>query len=136
MKAKHSDTMQFMFQSPQWGSNSKDGVMKATEFLGLFQSPQWGSNSKDRTPKGASWMNGFQSPQWRNNSKVKPKNILDGFKLFQSPQWGNNSKAATKRNATPLSKCFSPLNGEIILKRQRSRTQRRYQNVSVPSMGK
>ena len=39
----------FKFQSPQWGSNSKDGLY----FYGLrfnlkvkFQSPQWGSNSK------------------------------------------------------------------------------------------
>ena len=36
-----------MFQSPQWGSNSK-GLEKTKRRLAKrwFQSPQWGSNSK------------------------------------------------------------------------------------------
>ena len=38
-----------MFQSPQWGSNSKDSILgHATEVTMMFQSPQWGSNSKDK----------------------------------------------------------------------------------------
>ena len=36
-----------MFQSPQWGSNSKVNTTKTTIMAnGAFQSPQWGSNSK------------------------------------------------------------------------------------------
>ena len=34
------------FQSPQWGSNSKEQVSAFVEWYGGFQSPQWGSNSK------------------------------------------------------------------------------------------
>ena len=41
--------------------------MKATEFL--FQSPQWGSNSKDLQDALFSDLWGFQSPQWGSNSK-------------------------------------------------------------------
>ena len=35
-----------MFQSPQWGSNSKDEHNIKTKHFKRFQSPQWGSNSK------------------------------------------------------------------------------------------
>ena len=35
-----------MFQSPQWGSNSKNNTAGATPAEYEFQSPQWGSNSK------------------------------------------------------------------------------------------
>ena len=34
------------FQSPQWGSNSKDGRYFTSPIGTGFQSPQWGSNSK------------------------------------------------------------------------------------------
>ena len=34
------------FQSPQWGSNSKDYDPNEYDFDCWFQSPQWGSNSK------------------------------------------------------------------------------------------
>ena len=34
------------FQSPQWGSNSKEDPAEDAEVIFLFQSPQWGSNSK------------------------------------------------------------------------------------------
>ena len=58
----------------------------------MFQSPQWGSNSKDTRPDNAVTYNEFQSPQWGSNSKdVQEK--YKGFALeFQSPQWGSNSK--------------------------------------------
>ena len=36
-----------MFQSPQWGSNSKVSIIILYVVSILFQSPQWGSNSKD-----------------------------------------------------------------------------------------
>ena len=35
-----------MFQSPQWGSNSKVDIEYCAMFSNMFQSPQWGSNSK------------------------------------------------------------------------------------------
>ena len=34
------------FQSPQWGSNSKEAPSSPEKVFLLFQSPQWGSNSK------------------------------------------------------------------------------------------
>ena len=34
------------FQSPQWGSNSKDSIFNFDWIIFTFQSPQWGSNSK------------------------------------------------------------------------------------------
>ena len=37
---------QFKFQSPQWGSNSKEKELKELVAVVAFQSPQWGSNSK------------------------------------------------------------------------------------------
>ena len=37
-----------MFQSPQWGSNSKEDQLICEVILALFQSPQWGSNSKEK----------------------------------------------------------------------------------------
>ena len=36
--------------------------------------------------------------------------------LFQSPQWGDNSKVACQPTQAELNMCFSPRNGEIILK--------------------
>ena len=35
-----------MFQSPQWGSNSKVDRQGQAQQTAVFQSPQWGSNSK------------------------------------------------------------------------------------------
>ena len=37
----------YAFQSPQWGSNSKVGIIVRVIMDSKFQSPQWGSNSKD-----------------------------------------------------------------------------------------
>ena len=39
-----------MFQSPQWGSNSKVYYYPSLQvkLFDKFQSPQWGSNSKDK----------------------------------------------------------------------------------------
>ena len=39
---------EMLFQSPQWGSNSKELFADCYEWLvNAFQSPQWGSNSKE-----------------------------------------------------------------------------------------
>ena len=62
-----------MFQSPQWGSNSKAGKKEVANLFAEFQSPQWGSNSK--------------VPIW-SRMAIKA--------MFQSPQWGSNSKGSSK----------------------------------------
>ena len=83
------------FQSPQWGDNSKEvAAMTYICNKDKFQSPQWGDNSKGRC---------FAT------SCVQ-------LKRFQSPQWGDNSKDRWRLILVPLPKCFSPHNGEIILK--------------------
>ena len=41
-------------------------------FHELFQSPQWGDNSKDRTDGAWGLICVFQSPQWGDNSKGHP----------------------------------------------------------------
>ena len=38
--------------------------------INSFQSPQWGSNSKDDEEYNCGVCIGFQSPQWGSNSKV------------------------------------------------------------------
>ena len=38
--------MEMMFQSPQWGDNSKAKNDSAKQGPRKFQSPQWGDNSK------------------------------------------------------------------------------------------
>ena len=60
-----------MFQSPQWGSNSKGfkAVMGPKAQVAMFQSPQWGSNSKDIDKEDEEGVSLFQSPQWGSNSK-------------------------------------------------------------------
>ena len=40
-------TFASMFQSPQWGDNSKVEIARACMNSWLFQSPQWGDNSKE-----------------------------------------------------------------------------------------
>ena len=40
-------TFASMFQSPQWGDNSKVDIVWVMELYELFQSPQWGDNSKE-----------------------------------------------------------------------------------------
>ena len=55
--------------------------------------------------------------------------------MFQSPQWGNNSKD-TLETMSQFSECFSPRNGEIILKESNVRLVNYIRNVSVPAMGK
>ena len=42
-----------MFQSPQWGDNSKAGVIEQLLRIEEFQSPQWGDNSKEEGVKYA-----------------------------------------------------------------------------------
>ena len=42
-------TLRQLFQSPQWGSNSKASTrLSQMRAPSKFQSPQWGSNSKDQ----------------------------------------------------------------------------------------
>ena len=66
------DGENFVFQSPQWGSNSKDRQIRQPPLLVEFQSPQWGSNSKVGALFMLSQQKSFQSPQWGSNSKVDP----------------------------------------------------------------
>ena len=63
---------------------------------GMFQSPQWGSNSKEGTFYAVKNVLAFQSPQWGSNSKVLKEDVLCNTHLFQSPQWGSNSKVSEK----------------------------------------
>ena len=111
-----------LFQSPQWGSNSKAGQLAFKTTFGVFQSPQWGSNSKadvdcENSPyrrfsprngevilKVAGQMNlvyklVFQSPQWGSNSKDIKYRSKNYSGLFQSPQWGSNSKGVKATGA-------------------------------------
>ena len=53
----------------------------------MFQSPQWGSNSKANYPAGTVFLIGFQSPQWGSNSKVEFDNLANGCTSF-SPRNG------------------------------------------------
>ena len=47
LKVIHIKDSSFIkFQSPQWGSNSKDVEFQSNLYRSRFQSPQWGSNSK------------------------------------------------------------------------------------------
>ena len=124
------------FQSPQWGSNSK-GLVQSVEIEDdLFQSPQWGSNSKVFLQKMyACYDMEFQSPQWGSNSKDEDTQLKGNPQSFQSPQWGSNSKGVY-RERNRCRSCFSPLNGEVILKHMHGTTERLMERVSVPSMGK
>ena len=86
-----------------------------------FQSPQWGDNSKVIQKRNSIILDTmFQSPQWGDNSKVRVKKDKWGTERFQSPQWGDNSKVVAWVLRGPYS-CFSPRNGEIILKYRRYR---------------
>ena len=101
---------------------------------GKFQSPQWGSNSKVARLAVQFRTFLFQSPQWGSNSKVYSSILYEGSGLFQSPQWGSNSKVKYN-NKTELQTCFSPRNGEVILKVEEMATFAESE-VSVPAMGK
>ena len=81
----------------------------------LFQSPQWGNNSKVEVSEDTKYSIEFQSPQWGNNSKAHGDGTISVTSVFQSPQWGNNSKECEDRWGNTITS-FSPRNGEIILK--------------------
>ena len=103
-----------MFQSPQWGSNSKwldagyrecegcfsprngEVILNGVPFFKVcileFQSPQWGSNSKAQWSEEQKAAAAFQSPQWGSNSKISMIMLKCLNYVFQSPQWGSNSK--------------------------------------------
>ena len=53
----------------------------------MFQSPQWGSNSKVMEDELEMDMKSFQSPQWGSNSKVLNRNCLRMYLSF-SPRNG------------------------------------------------
>ena len=62
-----------MFQSPQWGSNSKVPYKQTLEIIDVFQSPQWGSNSK---AKENLWKLISSSFSPRNGEVILKKTIL------------------------------------------------------------
>ena len=81
-----------------------------------FQSPQWGSNSKDKLDHIDGQCYGFQSPQWGSNSKERREAAVIAGLEFQSPQWGSNSKVKYPKMGNHEFMRFSPRNGEVILK--------------------
>ena len=106
------------FQSPQWGSNSKDIAKTFVDIVIAFQSPQWGSNSKERYTEECAGVIEFefQSPQWGSNSKVMEIDSSTTLLRF-SPRNGEvilKSLALLLEGLFPA--CFSPRNGEVILK--------------------
>ena len=85
-----------MFQSPQWGNNSKGQKTRAYALailMAMFQSPQWGNNSKDSD----------EFNDLRNQFGFSPRN---GEIILKKPM--HESRQVRPR--------FSPRNGEIILK--------------------
>ena len=79
-----------MFQSPQWGNNSKAALYAKLVGAKGFQSPQWGNNSKDFWQVRTNTGKGFQSPQWGNNSKgtLHPLNLRSLLKTVSVPSMG------------------------------------------------
>ena len=45
-----------MFQSPQWGNNSKGTMQQVAIDTIMFQSSQWGNNSKETSWKRNTWL--------------------------------------------------------------------------------
>ena len=82
-----------MFQSPQWGSNSK-----VKEFFFLSEEDSFSPLNGEVILKGAAVLHCGKEVQ------------------FQSPQWGSNSKGNDEKYNRCLCVGFSPLNGEVILK--------------------
>ena len=70
----------------------KAGDLTKVGTVALFQSPQWGDNSKGCSSALSMALNWFQSPQWGDNSKVGGMDFDIDEVAFQSPQWGDNSK--------------------------------------------
>ena len=83
---------------------------------GILMSPQWGDNSKEYEFECIEVIDTFQSPQWGDNSKVLDCRVTILNRMFQSPQWGSNSKGDLLTRQNQWRKCFSPRNGEVILK--------------------
>ena len=83
----------------------------------MFQSPQWGSNSKGLHKfccPNESW---FQSPQWGSNSKGTGKVTIQDPEESFSPRNGEVIlKTLESRGNELIRECFSPRNGEVILK--------------------
>ena len=124
-----------VFQSPQWGSNSK---VKLAFFGGepLSFSPRNGEVIlKVEENQHNKRLAGF-SPR---NGEVILKNsisIIHSFLFwFQSPQWGSNSKEEICNGKDHMSMGFSPRNGEVILKYV-IHPWESITCVSVPAMGK
>ena len=81
-----------LFQSPQWGSNSKDTALILQLNVGTFQSPQWGSNSKANTNERIITLSDFSPRNGEAILKYQPMSVE--YKEVS----------------------FSPRNGEAILK--------------------
>ena len=107
-----------MFQSPQWGDNSKEESSKLSmRYMSSF-SPRNGEIILKVTTATLSDppLTMFQSPQWGDNSKGEDSLFEIWLYRFQSPQWGDNSKECVNGFLLHLWDGFSPRNGEIILK--------------------
>ena len=59
----------------------------------------------------------FQSPQWGKCSKVDKAEVTSSYDKFQSPQWGKCSKEKNFHSNILITACFSPRNGESVLKK-------------------
>ena len=81
----------------------------------LFQSPQWGNNSKEALLYPSAHTKTFQSPQWGNNSKAVGFCVLNWDASF-SPRNGEIILKVDFKFVQFREVCFSPRNGEIILK--------------------
>ena len=102
-----------MFQSPQWGDNSKVEELEKEMEFDLFQSPQWGDNSKG---------NGNFEESLEIDVRFSPRN---GEIILKSlTQFLDRAREG-----------FSPRNGEIILKLSVFGGQNKA-TVSVPAMGR
>ena len=81
----------------------------------MFQSPQWGSNSKEEAYSEMVSSDEFQSPQWGSNSKAV-KDVLKAMPLGFSPRNGEVILKIMKIIEGLIMAGFSPRNGEVILK--------------------
>ena len=82
----------------------------------MFQSPQWGSNSKEKEKEVYEKCLSFSPRNGEVILKECAGHMQHRLPSFQSPQWGSNSKAGVTWTVHHGSESFSPRNGEVILK--------------------
>ena len=124
-----------MFQSPQWGDNSKVDIdFDVVEEL-EFQSPQWGDNSKVNKDELEKFRDARFSP--RNGEIILKFDYFRKSKIFQrfSPRNGEIILKIRHILLRIVWHSFSPRNGEIILKLYLN-TVYVLTMVSVPAMGR